>query len=132
MSTFPGAGGTSGGTIKFFLGLILFITGMYILLSSINVYNDFSLGYRFFSMGPVGISTGFIMIPFIFGVGMIFYNHKNILGWGLAIGSVACLIFGVIVSTRFEFRTMNAFELITILVMVAGGAGLFISSLRSQ
>ncbi|MFL5728956.1 MAG: hypothetical protein ACJ75J_05650 [Cytophagaceae bacterium] len=132
MATLPGAGGTTGGTIKFFLGLTLFVTGIYILLSSINVYNDFSLGYRFFSVGAFGITTGFIMIPFIFGVGIVFYNYKNPLGWALSIGSVACLIFGVIVSTRFELRAMNAFELISILVMVAGGAGLFISSLKSQ
>jgi len=72
-----------------------------------------------------------VMIPFIFGVGLIFYNGKNILGWLLAIGSITGLIFGVISSIRFSFRTMTSFDLIVILILAMGGLGLFLRSLKT-
>jgi len=71
------------------------------------------------------------MIPFIFGVGLIFYNAKNILGWILSIGSISALIFGVISSVRFSMRAMTSFDLIVILVLAVGGLGLFLRSLKS-
>jgi len=71
------------------------------------------------------------MIPFMFGVGLIFYNSKNILGWVLSIGSITGLIFGVISSIRFTFKTMSSFDLIVILVLAMGGLGLFLRSLRT-
>jgi uncharacterized protein len=41
------------------------------------------------------------------------------------------MIVGVIVNTRFVFKHMSALELIIILVLLVGGAGLFLRSLRS-
>ena len=71
-----------------------------------------------------------VLIPFIFGVGMIFYDAKNILGWFLGIGSLIMLFFGIISSINFRFSPMSAFDLLTILVLTVGGAGLFLSSLK--
>lgn len=72
------------------------------------------------------------MIPFMIGIGMVFYNSKNYLGWALAAGSVGLLILGVITSVHFTLRQMTAWELILILVLMVGGLGLFLSSLRKQ
>jgi len=72
-----------------------------------------------------------IMIPFMFGVGFIFYNAKNWLGWLLASGSLVALVFGVISSIQFTFRSMSAFDLIVILVLAVGGLGLFLRSLKT-
>ncbi len=71
------------------------------------------------------------MFPFIFGIGIIFYNSKNLLGWLLTLGSITALIFGVISSIHFSFRSMSAFDLITILVLAMGGLGLFLRSLKT-
>lgn len=127
-----GAGGTDGGVAKFFLGIGMFIGGAYLLLSSIMVTNSFSMGYGLFSIGRWSVTSGIIMIPFMLGVGIIFYNYKNFLGWILALGSLLCMILGVIASTHFTLRHMSALELIIILVLLVGGAGLFLSSLRKQ
>jgi hypothetical protein len=129
--TMFGAGGTKGGIGQFFLGLVMFITGGYLLLSSIIVTNDFSLGYGLFHIGSFSVTSGIILIPFMIGVGMIFYNSKNFIGWILAAGALLCMIVGVIVNTRFVFKHMTALELIIILVLLVGGAGLFLRSLRS-
>jgi len=126
-----GAGGTSGGLGQFFIGFIMLCGGLYLLLNSISVSSHFGLGMRMFGIGQVGISSGMILIPFMFGVGLIFYDAKNLFGWLLSIGSLVALIFGVISSIHFSFRHMSAFDLISILVLTVGGLGLFIRSLKT-
>jgi len=130
-----GAGGTSGGLGQFFIGLIMMCGGFYMLLNAITVTSSFGMGTRLYGFSAMGgsynVTSGMIMIPFIFGVGLIFYNSKNILGWILSIGSVTALIFGVISSIRFSFRTMTSFDLIVILVLAMGGLGLFLRSLKA-
>ena len=71
-----------------------------------------------------------VMFPFILGIGIVFYNSKNLLGWLLSIGAIIALIAGVIASIRFNFRSMSAFDLITILVLAIGGLGIFLRSLK--
>lgn len=130
-----GAGGTSGGLGHFFIGLIMMCAGFYMLLNAITVTSNFGMGARLYGFSAMGgaynITSGMIMIPFIFGVGLIFYNSRNIFGWILSIGSITALIFGVISSIRFSFRTMTSFDLIVILVLAIGGLGLFLRSLKA-
>jgi hypothetical protein len=111
------------------LGFIMMCGGFYLLLQSIIVSNSFFLGYglyHFNAAGGMSITGGMIMIPLIFGVGMIFYNSSNIIGWALAIGSLAALVMGVIVNTHFALRSMSLFELLGIFVLAIGGLGLFL------
>ena len=126
-----GAGGSSGGIGHFFIGVIMMCGGFYMLLNAITVSSNFGLGSRLFGFGNnFGVTGGMIMIPFIFGIGLVFFNAKNILGWLLTLGSITALIFGVVSSVRFNLRTMTTFELIVILVLAIGGLGLFLRSLK--
>lgn len=130
-----GAGGTKGGIFEFFLGLGMFVVGIFIFLSNITVTNGFSFSTVFFRLGGsfgVDIVSGMILIPFIIGIILVFYNRKNLIGWILTIGSVLLLIFGIVVSLRFVFRPMNAFNILMLLVLIFGGIGLFLSSLREH
>jgi hypothetical protein len=125
-----GAGGTEGGVGRFLIGLAMFLVGGYLLLASIHVTSGFGLGHGLYNFGWGSITTGMVLVPFIFGVGFIFYNSKSLVGWALAGGSLLALVFGVVTSVRLTLRAMSAFELLTILVLVFGGLGLFLSSLR--
>ncbi|ATC94143.1 hypothetical protein [Pseudoalteromonas tunicata] len=129
-----GAGGSSGGIGHFFIGLLMMCSGFYMLLNAITVTANFGLGSRLYNLSAFGtsfgVTSGTVMIPFIFGIGLIFYNSRNILGWLLSIGSITALIFGVISSIRFSLRTMSSFDLIVILVLAVGGLGLFLRSLK--
>jgi hypothetical protein len=110
----------------------MMIAGAYLFLHNIQVGIGFGFGHRLFDLRGVGITSGLVLVPFLLGVGMIFYNSSNILGWLLSVASLVMLTFGVISQTRFQLRSMSAFELLTILVLLAGGIGLFLSSLRSS
>jgi hypothetical protein len=127
-----GAGGTSGGIGKFFLGIAMFVAGMYLLLKNIYVQHNFGFGSPFFNVGGLSVTSGMILIPFIIGVAVLFFNAKNLLGWILTIGSVVLLIVGVISSIHFTLAGMSAFDILMILVLVAGGLGLFLSSFRNH
>jgi len=126
-----GAGGTSGGIGQFLIGFAMICGGGYLFLSAIQVRFHFGLGSAMFSLGGFGLTGGMILVPFIFGVGIVFYNARNILGWVLVGGSLIALSFGIISSIGFSFRYMSAFDLITIIVLLVGGIGLFLNSLKN-
>ena len=75
------------------------------------------------------MTSGMILIPFLFGVGLIFFDRHSMSGWLLAAGSLIALIFGVISSVNFTLRGMTAFDLLIILILAFGGVGLFFHSL---
>ena len=125
------AGGTEGGSMQFLIGVVMMIGGGYLLLSEIVVQTPFGFGRALYNFGGVPITTGMVLIPLMFGIGMIFYNSRNWLGWLLGIGSLIAMVFGVIANIQIRMSTMSAFDLIVILVLLVGGIGLFLSSLRS-
>lgn len=126
-----GAGGTDGGIGKFLIGLVMFIGGAYLFLESVHVHSGFHWGGALFSMGGYGVTSGMILIPFMLGTGIIFYNSKNPIGWLLAVGALVALGFGLIANVQFRFSHMSLFSLLTILVLLVGGAGLLLSGLRN-
>ncbi|MBV1881776.1 MAG: hypothetical protein KUG82_09095 [Pseudomonadales bacterium] len=127
-----GAGGTEGGVGQFMMGFLMMCGGGYMLFNAIRVTTNFGMGYSLYRFGGgFSISSGMIMIPFMFGVGMIFYNSRNVIGWLLSVGSLAALVFGVISSIQFRMASMSAFDLIVILVLLVGGIGLFLRSLHN-
>ncbi len=129
---FNGAGGTNGGIGSFFIGVLMFVLGLYLILKNIYVYNSFSLSMPFYRWGGFSVTSGIILIPFMIGLGMVFYNYKNWIGWLLFVGSLVLLIVGVITSTQFTLAHMTAFDLIIILVLLVGGLGLLLRSFKSS
>jgi len=124
-----GAGGTRGGVGSFLLGLAMMVAGGYLLLQSIKVTTVFSLGYGLYRWGGYSLTTGMVLIPMMFGVGMIFWNARNWLGWILALGSLISIVVGVLASIQFHIIHMSLFDLLVVLILAVGGAGLFLRSL---
>lgn len=124
-----GAGGTSGGIPQFFVGLAMMIVGGYLFLNAVRVTYSFGLGNILYRVNGVGVTGGMVLIPFVIGVVLIFYNSRQILGWILMLGALFSLGFGVISTIQFRLNTMSAFDLIVILVLLFGGIGLFLGAL---
>lgn len=124
-----GAGGSEGGIGRFLLGFAMLGVGLYLFLSSIWVGGSF-WGGVLFGLGGFGLTTGMMLIPFILGVGLIFYDARSIAGWALACGSILLIVVGILRSLQFHLRPMSLWDLLLILVLTFGGAGLFASSLR--
>ncbi|MBT5294276.1 MAG: hypothetical protein HOL32_01435 [Octadecabacter sp.] len=127
---YRGAGGTRGGEGNFFIGIVMMIAVGYLLLRGIMVRPQFGVGNAMYSIVGFPVTTGLVLVPFAFGVGMIFYNSRNWIGWLLAGGSVVALVVGVIASINFTLVRMSAFDLLVIIILLVGGIGLFLRSLR--
>ncbi|MDB4122461.1 hypothetical protein N8388_05495 [Octadecabacter sp.] len=127
---YRGAGGTRGGEGNFFIGIVMMIAVGYLLLRGIMVRPQFGLGNAMYSIGGFPVTTGLVLVPFAFGVGMVFYNSRNWIGWLLAGGSVVALVVGVIASINFTLVRMSAFDLLVIIILLVGGIGLFLRSSR--
>jgi hypothetical protein len=130
-----GAGGTPGGSMSFIIGLIMACAGFYLLLDNIVVSQGFGFGSTLYRI-PYGsgwnVTGGSLLIPFMFGVGWIFYNARAPWGWILAGGALAAIVFGVIMSLSINIRAMSLLDLIIILVLMVGGLGIFARSLRKS
>lgn len=126
-----GAGGTEGGTGTFVLGLIMLVAGGYLLLRGIVVRPAFGFGTVAFRVGGFPVTTGVILIPLLLGVGGIFYDSRKLWGWIVATLSVIALIVGVIANLNIQLISMSLFDFLIILILIAGGAGLLLRSLKA-
>jgi len=68
-----GAGGSPGGLGEFLIGLGLVVAGGYLLMKQIMVSSG---GWSLYGYDAFGLS----LIPFLLGLGIVFYNGKSITG----------------------------------------------------
>lgn len=120
-----GAGGTPGGIGQFLIGFALAVAGGWLLTNQVVVSggNWMLWGYN---------SFGLSLVPFILGVGMIFFNGRSVFGWLLLIAGLVIVIAGVIVNLRVYYLSTSLFNTLLILVLLFGGIGLIARSLKSQ
>lgn len=119
-------------SVRSFMGFIMFVGGLYLMLSAIriDVGSMFRGGrHALFNVGGYGVTSGAILIVLMLGIGMLFFNARNPIGWMVTVGAVACLIFGVIFNAQMSLYGQSAFSLIVILVMLCGGLGLMLSGM---
>ena len=119
-----GAGGTPGGIKTFVIGSIMAVAGGYLLLNQVKVHSGF---WRFFSYNGFGIS----LIPFLFGIGLLFFNGKSIPGWILTIAGFLVIIVGIIANMEIYFLPTSLFNTLIMLVLLVGGLALVFRSLKS-
>jgi hypothetical protein len=118
-------GGTPGGLGEFLLGLAMAVAGGYLLTTHVSVTSGYWTigGYNAF---------GLSLVPFIFGIGILFFNGRSVLGWLLLFGGAVIILTGIIMNLQIYFRSANLFELIIILVLLFGGLGLLARSFRAH
>lgn len=120
-----GAGGTPGGIGQFLLGFALAVAGGWLLMNQVIVSGG--------SWGLWGYNSfGLSLVPFILGVGLLFFNGKSVLGWLLLIASLVIIFAGIIVNLRLHFMSASLFETLTMLVLLCGGIGLIARSLSAK
>lgn len=119
-----GAGGTPGGIKPFILGTIMAVIGGYLLLHQVQVHSGF---WRLFSYGNFGIA----LLPFLFGIGLLFFNGKSIPGWILTVAGLLIIFTGIIANLEIYFLPTSLFNTLIMLVLLVGGIALIFRSLQS-
>ncbi len=115
-------GGTSGGLGSFLLGTVMAVGGGYLLLNQVTVTSHF---WRVFGYDAFGLS----LIPLLFGVLLLFYNGRGVLGWLLVLGGLTIIGAGIITNLTIFFRPTSLFNTLIILVLLVGGLGFIARSL---
>jgi hypothetical protein len=121
---FGDVGGTPGGLGSFVVGLVMSCVGGYLLTSHVMVTSSF---WSFNGSSAFGIS----LIPFLFGVGMLFWNGRSVIGWLLTIAGMLFIFSGIIMNLHIYFQPTSLFNTLIMLVLLVGGLGLIARSLRS-
>lgn len=75
---------------------------------------------------------GLSLFPLIFGIGILFFNGKSILGWLLLIVGAVIIGTAIIMNLQIYFQSTSLFNTIVMLFLFAGGIGLIARSLRSH
>jgi len=122
MNKLRNAGGTPGGIVEFVIGLIMAIAGAFLISNQVVVVSGF---WSMWGYSAFGLS----MIPLIFGIGILFFNGKSIIGWLLLIIGVVVIIAGILVNLHVYFQPTSLFNTIIMIVLLAGGIGLIFRGL---
>jgi hypothetical protein len=119
-----GAGGTPGGMPQFFLGLGLAVVGAYLLTQQVSVQSGYwTLG----GWNAFGLS----LIPFILGIGLLFFDSKSTWGFLLLFAGVLIIAAGILLNLTIYFQPTSLFNTLMMLGMTAAGVGLVLRALKS-
>src|SRR5882762_10708287 len=127
-----GAGGTPGGIGTFLLGFALACAGGWLLTNQVVVSSEYlASGFMVPVINYRMNSFGLSLVPFIIGIGFLFYDGKSITGWLLTIAGLVIILAGILMSLHIYFRPTSLFNTLVMLVLLFGGLGLIFRSLKS-
>jgi hypothetical protein len=122
--SFRDVGGTSGGLGSFLIGLLMVCLGGYLITNQVMVASSY---WNFYGNSTFGIT----LVPMLFGVGILFWNGRSVLGWLLAVAGAIFILAGVIANLHIYFQPTSLFNTIVMLVLLVGGMGLIARALRA-
>jgi hypothetical protein len=121
---FGDVGGTPGGLGSFVMGLVMSCIGGYLVTNHVMVTSSY---WMFNGANAFGIS----LIPFLFGVGLLFWNRRSVVGWVLTIAGVLFIFSGIIMNLHIYFQPTSLFNTLVMLILLVGGLGLIVRSMSS-
>ena len=124
-SKFNGAGGTPGGIAEFFIGLAMTFAGAYLITNQVTVTSGF---WSIWGYNTFGLS----LLPLIFGIGILFFNGKSIVGWLLLFAGVVIVFAGILMNLQIYFQPTSLFNTVAMIVLLAGGIGLIARGLAAH
>lgn len=113
---------SENGGLYFLIGIILLAAGLFLLTQQ----TDVTMVWYTWRIGSINIASGLILIPFIIGIVMLFFNPKSLFGKILAIIGIVIIVATIIMSINIVFRRTTLYNLIIMICLMAAGAGLLL------
>jgi hypothetical protein len=123
--SFSDVGGTTGGLGEFLLGFVMTCVGGYLITNQVKVVGSY---WSFYGANTFGIT----LLPLLFGVGIVFWSGRSIIGWVLIAAGSLFILAGVIANMHIFFQAASLFETLVMLILLVGGLGLVGRSIRSH
>jgi hypothetical protein len=116
-------GGTSGGLGSFLMGFVMTCVGGYLLTNHVTVAGSY---WGFYGGNTFGIT----LVPMLFGIALLFWNGRSVIGWMLTLAGALFIVAGVIANMHIYFQPTSLFNTLVMLILLVGGLGLIARSLR--
>jgi hypothetical protein len=116
-------GGTPGGLGHFLIGFLMACLGGYFLANQVSVVGSY---WSFYGANTFGMT----LVPMLIGVGILFWNGRNLIGWLLTVAGALFILAGVIANMHIYFRPTSLFNTLVMLILFVGGLGLIARALR--
>jgi len=123
--SFSDVGGTPGGLGHFLLGFFMTCIGGYLISNQVKVVGSY---WSFYGANTFGIT----LVPMLFGIGILFWSGRSIVGWLLTVAGVLFILGGVIANMHIFFQPASLFETMVMLVLLVGGLGLIARGILPQ
>lgn len=121
-------GGRPGGEVKFLIGLLLSVVGLWLFFDSVRISSGYGgLFSGMMNRGGMGGTTsmGIVLVPLFLGVVALFFNVRQTWAWILTAIGMVLIVIEIISRFRPIFDIKSSHALI-MLVLIAGGAGLML------
>lgn len=114
--------------VYFLVGLALLCGGLFLIFQNTTLSTNFTL------MDIMGFTPpfGVVLIPFIIGVGVLFFNEKSFIGWLLTIMGLVIIVLGILMGLRVYFNRITLAQGLIMFGMAAAGAGLTLKAVAGK
>src|SRR6266700_7407687 len=103
-------GGTPGGMGKFLMGFAMACVGGYLIAHKVTVMGAY---WNFYG----GNSFGITLILMLFGIGLLFFNGRNPIGWLLTVGGALFIFAGIIANLHIYFQPTSFFDTLVMIIL---------------
>lgn len=117
------AGCTPGGLGHFLIGFVMACIGGYLFTNQVKVVGSY---WSFYGGNTFGIT----LLPLLFGVGILFWNGRSVVGWLLTVAGALFIFAGVIANLHIFFQPASLFDTLVMLVLLVGGLGLIARAIQ--
>ncbi|MDS0524791.1 hypothetical protein NNC19_03800 [Clostridium sp. SHJSY1] len=116
---------SKGNFFTFFLGIIVFLVGIFMVFQNTTIYTGFTL------MSVLGFTPNFgiLVLPLLIGVVLLFFKERSILGWFLIIAGILVIAIGIFMGLSIYFRPVSLIKGIFMFGTIAAGIGLILKGL---
>lgn len=108
--------------LYFLIGIVLVSVGLFLLTQQTIVTMD----WYTWMFGSFKLATGLILVPFIIGIIILFYNPKSLIGKIVTIIGICIIVATIIMSIKIVFKSTSLFNFILMIGMIAAGSGLLL------
>lgn len=108
--------------IYFLIGIILTSVGLFLLTQQTVV----TMNWYHWAFGSFKLASGLILVPFIIGVIVMFFNPKSLIGKIVTIIGIVIIIATIIMSIDIAFKQTSLYNFIVMIGMIAAGSGLLL------
>jgi hypothetical protein len=118
-------GGTPGGLGYFLLGFAMACVGGFLIAHQVSVVGSY---WSFWGGNTFGVT----LLPMLFGVGILFWNGKSVIGWMLTVAGALFILSGIIANLHIYFQPTSLFNTMVMLILLVGGIALIARSIAAH